>query len=73
MEQLYARDLYGKALLELGKKDPDIVVLDADLSGSTRTAASGAWSSAVRQEQANLTPVTFVYVPTAAVHGLGRS
>ena len=37
-EAVYARDIYGKTLLELGKKDPDIVVLDADLSGSTRTA-----------------------------------
>lgn len=37
MEKLYARDTYGKTLVELGKKDKDIVVLDADLSGSTRT------------------------------------
>jgi transketolase len=32
------RDAYGKALLELGKKRDDIVVLDADLSGSTKTS-----------------------------------
>jgi transketolase len=32
------RDAYGEALLELGKKRPDIVVLDADLSGSTKTS-----------------------------------
>ncbi|MBU2102622.1 MAG: transketolase family protein [Candidatus Omnitrophica bacterium] len=38
MEQLYARDVYGKTLVELGKKDPRVVVVDADLSGSTRTA-----------------------------------
>jgi transketolase len=37
MEQLYQRDIYGKTLIELGKKDPDVIVLDADLSGSTRT------------------------------------
>ncbi|MCM8820096.1 MAG: transketolase family protein [Candidatus Omnitrophica bacterium] len=37
MEQLYARDIYGKTLVELGKRDPKIVVLDADLSSSTRT------------------------------------
>lgn len=36
-EMLYQRDVYGKTLVELGKKDPNIVVLDADLSGSTRT------------------------------------
>jgi len=34
---LYARDVYGQTLVELGKKDPNVVVLDADLSGSTRT------------------------------------
>ncbi|MEK6672628.1 MAG: transketolase family protein [Nitrospirota bacterium] len=31
------RDAYGKALLELGKKRSDVVVLDADLSNSTKT------------------------------------
>ncbi len=37
-KQLYPRDAYGKALVELGKVNSDLVVLDADLSGSTRTA-----------------------------------
>lgn len=32
------RDAYGDALLELGKKRADVVVLDADLSCSTKTA-----------------------------------
>ncbi len=36
-EMLYQRDIYGQALVELGKQNKDIVVLDADLSGSTRT------------------------------------
>ena len=31
------RDAYGKALFELGSRRSDIVVLDADLSGSTKT------------------------------------
>jgi len=35
------RDAYGKALLELGRTHRDIVVLDADLSTSTRTAWFG--------------------------------
>ncbi len=36
-EMLYQRDIYGKTLVELGRENKDIVVLDADLSGSTRT------------------------------------
>ena len=31
------RESYGKALLELGKERTDVIVLDADLSGSTKT------------------------------------
>lgn len=31
------RDAYGKALAELGGRNPDVVVLDADLSRSTKT------------------------------------
>jgi transketolase len=31
------REAYGKTLLDLGKENPDIVVLDADLSHSTMT------------------------------------
>ena len=31
------RDAYGEALLELGRERSDVVVLDADLSGSTKT------------------------------------
>ncbi|MBU1122927.1 MAG: transketolase family protein [Candidatus Omnitrophota bacterium] len=38
MEAQYARDVYGKTLVELGKKHNNIVVFDADLSGSTRTS-----------------------------------
>ena len=32
------RDAYGKTLLEMGRENPDVVVLDADLSGSTKTS-----------------------------------
>lgn len=37
--QAATRDAYGEALLELGGRNQDVVVLDADLSGSTRTKA----------------------------------
>lgn len=36
-EMLYQRDIYGQTLVELGRQNKDIVVLDADLSSSTRT------------------------------------
>jgi len=36
-DKIATRDAYGKILLEMGKKYPDLVVLDADLAGSTRT------------------------------------
>ncbi|MCB1159573.1 MAG: transketolase family protein [Leptospiraceae bacterium] len=38
VEEKATRDAYGDALLELGADRPDVVVLDADLSGSTKTA-----------------------------------
>jgi transketolase len=37
-EMLYQRDIYGQTLVELGRLNKDIVVLDADLSSSTRTS-----------------------------------
>jgi len=36
-EEVSLRDTYGKTLVELGEKNPDIVVLDADLRPSTMT------------------------------------
>jgi len=38
LETQATRDAYGKALVELGRLHEDIVVLDADLSKSTKTA-----------------------------------
>ena len=37
MLQASLRQAYGQALVELGKENPDVVVLDADLSRSTMT------------------------------------
>ncbi len=36
-EMVATREAYGQALLDLGKQNTNIVVLDADLSGSTQT------------------------------------
>ncbi len=38
MEKKATRVAYGETLVELGRENPDIVALDADLSGSTKTA-----------------------------------
>lgn len=38
IEMAATRDAYGDKLVELGKTNKNIIVLDADLSGSTRTA-----------------------------------
>ena len=37
VKKMATRDGYGKALVELGKEHSDVVVLDADLAGSTKT------------------------------------
>ena len=36
-----SREAYGKTLVEMGKENPNLVVLDADLSVSTKTAMFG--------------------------------
>jgi transketolase len=38
VSKIATRDAYGDALVNLGKKRNDVVALDADLSGSTKTA-----------------------------------
>jgi len=38
LKKLATRDAYGKKLIELGYKIPNLVVLDADLSNSTKTS-----------------------------------
>ena len=40
-DKIATRDAYGKALLVLGAENPKVVVLDADLSKSTKTADFG--------------------------------
>lgn len=38
MQKIATREAYGKALVKFGEKYPDLVVLDADLAKSTKTA-----------------------------------
>lgn len=40
-EKMATRQAYGKALVELGARNPNLVVMDADLSKSTMTAEFG--------------------------------
>ena len=40
-ETMATRQAYGKTLIELGEKYPQLVVMDADLSKSTMTAEFG--------------------------------
>lgn len=40
-EKIATREAYGKALVELGKENKDVVVLDADLAKSTKTINFG--------------------------------
>lgn len=37
LKKVATRESYGNALLELGRKHPEVVVLDADLAGATKT------------------------------------
>ncbi len=37
VKKIATRESYGKALVELGEQNPDIIVLDADLAGATKT------------------------------------
>ncbi len=37
-DKMATREAYGKTLISLGETHPDLVVMDADLSGSTKTA-----------------------------------
>ena len=38
VKKIATREGYGKALVELGALHPEIVVLDADLAGATKTS-----------------------------------
>ncbi len=62
MKKQATREAYGKALVELGQQHHDIVVLDADLSKSTKTA-----------EFAGLFPERFINAGIAEQNLMGMS
>jgi transketolase len=78
------RKQYGRALVELGKERGDIVVLDADLSSSTRTADFAAafperfFNAGIAEQNMMDTAAGLaasgktVFVSTFAVFGTGR-
>ena len=37
VKKIATRESYGNALVELGKENPNVVVLDADLAAATKT------------------------------------
>ena len=37
VKKIATRESYGNALVELGKEHDDVIVLDADLAGATKT------------------------------------
>ena len=41
VKKIATRESYGQALLELGRQDPRVVAIDADLAGSTKTGVFG--------------------------------
>ena len=43
MAKIATRDAYGKTLAQLCEEREDIVVLDADLSGSTKSGVMKKW------------------------------
>ena len=37
VKKIATRESYGNALVEVGKKNPNVIVLDADLANATKT------------------------------------
>ena len=50
MSKIATRESYGNAVTELGKDNPNIVVLDADLAGATK---SGVFKKAFPERHFN--------------------
>lgn len=84
-EMLYQRDIYGQTLIELGRQNKDLVVLDADLSSSTRTGLFAKefperfFNFGVAEQNMMATSAGFaacgktVFVSTFAIFAAGRA
>ena len=62
IKKVATRDSYGNALVELGKEHDDLIVLDADLAGATKTgmfkkAFPGAPLGLLVLQSANMTGI----------------
>ena len=44
VKKIATRESYGNALIEIGKENPNLVVLDADLAAATKTVCSRRYS-----------------------------
>lgn len=83
--RIATREAYGEALVELGAENPDVVVLDADLAKSTKTAEFGKRFPArffdVGVAEANMLGIAaglaicgkIPFASTFAVFGAGRA
>jgi transketolase len=84
-EHVYMREIYGKTLVELGSEYPDLVVLDADLTVSTKTNLFGKefphrfFSMGVSEQDMMATAAGFAlygkipFASTFAVFATGRA
>ena len=54
IKKIATRESYGNALVELGREHADVVVLDADLAGATKT-------STFKKEFPDRIPLTELY------------
>ena len=85
VKKIATRDSYGNALVEVGKEHEDLIVLDADLAGATKT---GTFQKAFPERhwdigiaEANMTGIAaglstcgkVPFISTFAIKRLGRS
>ena len=55
VKKIATRESYGNALVEVGKENPDVVVLDADLANATKT---GVFQKVPLKYSVGITPVS---------------